>query len=62
LRGLTRESRGCLSGRGEDFREHAMAEQVKLKPVPVADFYQGGGAFCSMEFDGDKGRIVDWKK
>ena len=49
------------SGRGEDHREHAMAEQAKLKPDPVADFYQGG-AFCSMEFDGDKGRIVDWSR
>ena len=28
-------------------------------PDPVGDFYQGG-AFCSMEFDGDLGRIVDW--
>ena len=41
------------TGRGEDFREHAMAEQAKLKPDPVGDFYQGG-TFCSMEFDGDK--------
>jgi len=49
------------TGRGEDFREHAMAEQAKLKPDPVGDFYQGG-AFCSMEFDGDKSRIVDWSK
>src|SRR6478752_5256868 len=48
-------------GRGEDFREHAMAEQAKLKPDPVGDFYQGG-TFCSMEFDGDKSRIVDWSK
>ena len=43
------------TGRGEDFREHAMAEQAKLKPDPVGDFYQGG-TFCSMEFDGDSGR------
>ena len=48
------------TGRGEDFREHAMAEQAKLKPDPVGDFYQGG-AFCGMEFDGDKSRIIDWK-
>jgi uronate dehydrogenase len=32
-----------------------------LKADPVGDFYQGG-AFCSMEFDGDKSRVVDWKK
>jgi uronate dehydrogenase len=46
------------TGRAEDFREHAMAEQAKLKPDPVGDFYQGG-AFCSIEFDGDAGRV--WK-
>jgi uronate dehydrogenase len=48
------------TGRGEDHREHAMAEQAKLPPDPVSDFYQGG-AFCGMEFDGDKSGIVDWK-
>jgi len=48
------------TGRAEEFREHAFAEQAKLKPDPVGDFYQGG-AFCSMEFDGDKRRIIDWK-
>ena len=48
------------TGRAEDFREHAMAEQAKLPPDPVSDFYQGG-AFCGMEFDGDKSRIIDWK-
>lgn len=48
------------AGKGEDFREHAFAEQGKLKPDPVGDFYQGG-AFCSMEFDGDKSRIVERK-
>jgi len=47
------------TGRAEDFREHAMAEQAKLPPDPVGDFYQGG-AFCGMEFSGDKSRIVDW--
>ena len=31
------------TGRAEEFREHAMAEQAKLKPDPVGDFYQGGG-------------------
>ena len=48
------------TGKGEDFREHAMAEQAKLKADPVGDFYQGG-AFCSMEFAGDKSRIVEKK-
>ncbi len=46
------------TGQAEDFREHAMAEQAKLKPDPIGDFYQGGG-FCSIEFAGDKSRIVD---
>ena len=49
------------TGRAEDFREHAMAEQAKLKPDPVGDHYQGG-AFCSNEFDGDASRIIDWNK
>jgi uronate dehydrogenase len=48
------------TGRAEDFREHAFAEQAKLKPDPVGDFYQGG-SFCGMEFDGDKSRIIDLK-
>jgi uronate dehydrogenase len=48
------------TGRAEDFREHAFAEQAKLKPDPVGDFYQGG-AFCSMEFDGDAGKVIEWK-
>ncbi|MGY3483709.1 hypothetical protein ACVW1C_001592 [Bradyrhizobium sp. USDA 4011] len=38
-----------------------MAEQAKLPPDPVGDFYQGG-AFCSMEFDGDRTGVIDWKK
>ena len=42
--------------KAEDFREHAMAEQVKLAADPVGDFYQGG-TFCSMEFTGDRGRV-----
>jgi len=45
------------TGRAEDFREHAFAEQAKLKADPVGDFYQGG-TFCGMEFDGDVGRIL----
>ena len=28
---------------------------------PVGDYYQGG-AFCGMEFDGDRGRIIDLKR
>jgi uronate dehydrogenase len=43
-------------GRAEDFLEYALAEQAKLPPDPVGDFYQGG-AFCSMEFDGDTDQI-----
>jgi uronate dehydrogenase len=46
------------TGRAEDFVAHAMAEQAKLKPDPVADFYQGG-AFCSMGYSADKSRIVE---
>src|SRR5712675_3065276 len=48
------------TGRAEDFREHAFAEQAKLPPNPVGDFYQGG-AFCGMEFSGDRSKIIDWK-
>ena len=46
------------TGRAEDFREQAMAEQSKLAPDPVGDYYQGG-TFCSQEFAGDKSKI--WK-
>ena len=46
------------TGRAEDHREHAFAEQAKLQPDPVGDFFQGG-TFCSAEFDGDTGRV--WK-
>ena len=49
------------TGRAEDFWQHAMDEQAKLKPDPVGDYYQGG-TFCSMEFDGDASRIIDWSK
>jgi uronate dehydrogenase len=35
--------------RAEDHRDHAMAEQARLKPDPVGDFYQGG-SFCSAEY------------
>ncbi|NVN86808.1 MAG: NAD(P)-dependent oxidoreductase [Rhodopseudomonas sp.] len=44
------------AGRAEDFREHAMTEQAKLAADPVGDFYQGG-AFCSIEFDGEVSRV-----
>jgi uronate dehydrogenase len=47
------------SGRAEDYLEHALAEQAKLGPDAVGDFFQGG-TFCSLEFDGDAGRA--WKK
>jgi uronate dehydrogenase len=47
------------TGRAEDFREHATAEQAQLKPDAVAEFYQGG-VFCSMDFDGDNSKIIDW--
>ena len=49
------------SGRSEDHVAHAMAEQAKLMPDPVGDYFQGG-TFCSMEFDADPGRIIDWTK
>jgi Nucleoside-diphosphate-sugar epimerases len=42
------------------FASTPFAEQAKLGPDPVGDFYQGG-AFCGMEFDGDKRRIIDWR-
>ena len=48
------------TGRAEDFREHALAEQAKLPADAVGDFYQGG-TFCTMEFDGDRSRIIDRK-
>ena len=49
------------TGRAEDFRDYAMAEQAKMPADPVGDFYQGGN-FCSIEFDGDKDRIIDWSR
>src|SRR5882724_1237944 len=44
------------TGRAEDYFDEAMAAQAKLKPDPVGDFFQGG-TFCSLEFDGDAGRV-----
>ncbi len=46
------------TGRAEDHREHAMAEQAKLPPDRIGDFYQGG-TFCSMEFAGDASKVWD---
>ncbi len=46
------------TGRAEDYVKEAMAGQAKVKPDPVAEFFQGG-PFCSAEFDGDTSRI--WK-
>lgn len=48
-------------GASEDLVLHAVAEQAKLKPDPIGDHYQGG-AFASLEFDGDTSRIIDWNK
>jgi len=46
------------TGRAEDYLEHALAEQAKLKSDSVGDFFQGG-TFCSQEFDGDASGV--WK-
>ena len=46
------------TGRAEDFREQAMAEQAKLAADPVGDYYQGG-TFCAQEFAGDRRKV--WK-
>lgn len=42
-------------GRSEDHRDAALADQAKLAPDPIGDFFQGG-AFCSDEFAGDLDR------
>jgi uronate dehydrogenase len=42
-------------GRGEDYRQQALAAQAKLPPDPIGVRYQGG-PFCSAEYDADKGR------
>lgn len=41
------------TGRAEDYRDEAFAEQKKLPRDPVGDWYQGG-PFCSNEYDGDR--------
>jgi uronate dehydrogenase len=48
------------TGKAEDHRDHALAEQAKLPADPVGDFYQGG-SFCSDEFSGDAARIWQQK-
>ncbi len=40
------------TGKGEDHRAHAEAEQKKIGPDPVGDLFQGG-TFCSAEFTND---------
>src|SRR5215467_4916950 len=40
-------------GRGEDYRQQALAAQAKLPPDPIGARYQGG-PFCSAEYDADK--------
>ena len=39
-------------GKGEDYRDQAMAAQAKLPADAVAEFYQGG-PFCSAEYTAD---------
>ena len=43
------------TGKAEQFRAHAVAEQEKIGPDPVGDLFQGG-AFCSAEFTNDAKR------
>ena len=40
------------TGKSEDHRAHAEAEQAKIGPDPVGDLFQGG-TFCSAEFTND---------
>jgi uronate dehydrogenase len=40
------------TGKAEDHRAHAEAEQAKVGPDPVGDRFQGG-TFCSSEFTND---------
>jgi uronate dehydrogenase len=40
------------TGRAEDHRAHAVAEQEKVGRDPVGDLFQGG-SFCSVEFTND---------
>jgi uronate dehydrogenase len=43
------------TGKGEDHRAHAEAEQARIGPDPIGDVFQGG-AFTSAEFSGDPKR------
>ena len=43
------------TGKAEDHRAHAEAEQAKVGPDPVGDLFQGG-SFCSAEFTNDAKR------
>ena len=43
------------TGKAENHRAHAEAEQRKIGPDPIGDLFQGG-SFCSMEFTGDAKR------
>ncbi|SKA32285.1 uronate dehydrogenase [Enhydrobacter aerosaccus] len=43
------------TGKAEDHRAHAEAEQAKIGPDPVGDLFQGG-TFCSAEFTNDARR------
>jgi uronate dehydrogenase len=43
------------SGKGEDHRAHAEAEQKRIGTDPVGDLFQGG-TFCSAEFTNEQGR------
>ena len=40
------------SGKAEDHRAHAEAEQARMEPDPVGDLFQGG-AFASAGFSND---------
>ncbi|MBX9945712.1 MAG: NAD(P)-dependent oxidoreductase [Reyranella sp.] len=40
------------TGKAEDHRAHATAEQARIGPDPVGDLFQGG-TFCSAEFTND---------
>jgi uronate dehydrogenase len=40
-------------GKGDDYRDQAMAAQALIPPDPIADKFQGG-PFCSAEYDADR--------
>jgi uronate dehydrogenase len=44
------------TGHAEEFRDHALAQQAKIPPDPVADYFQGG-SFCSQEFTPGPDRV-----